>query len=43
MESLSPVELDAVMRVKAADLGTVTHRRWLNEIAGGTLALAPPV
>ena len=36
-----PVELSAEMHVKAADLGTVEYRRWLLEIAKGTVELAP--
>ena len=36
-----PVELSAEMHVKAADKGTVEYRRWLMEIASGTIELAP--
>ena len=36
-----PVDLTAEMHVKAADLGTVEYRRWLIEIADGTIELAP--
>jgi vanillate O-demethylase monooxygenase subunit len=35
-----PIELSAEMHVKAADLGTVEYRRWLYEIADGTVELA---
>ena len=36
-----PVDLTAEMHVKGADAGTVEYRRWLINIADGTIALTP--